>query len=214
MRLKNKGFITVAFLLFTVLYFPSKCNAQRLPDENYNFIKDDAQNGLIFGTVTFPKDKMKYDMYFLEVAYVSSDKKMQRRNSSKIKINPTMFIKKHIGELDEGRTYLFAIEKPIGNYSICWLRLSTLKMMQYVSNDTDLTGFSIPFTVNKGEIKYIGNININECALEGEQVITIKDEFERDKNAINSLPMNVNFNDAVKSDIKIIIQQPSLNKKE
>lgn len=214
MRLKNNWFVTIVFLLFTFIYFSLQCNAQRLPDENYSFIKDSVQNGLIFGTITFPKEKMKFDSYFLQVAYLSSDKKMQRKNSSKILINPTMFNKKHIGELDEGRTYFFATEKPIGNYSICWLRLSTLKLMQYVSNDTDITGFSIPFTSKKGEITYIGNININEYAMEGEQIMTIKDEFERDKNAINSLPMNVNFNDAVKSDIIIIQKAPSLNIKE
>jgi hypothetical protein len=214
MRLKNNGLLTIAFLLFIFLYFSSNCNAQRLPDETYSFIKETNQNGLIFGTITFPKEKMKFDSYMLQVAFMSTDNKMQRKNSNKIIINPTMFNKKHIGELDEGRTYFFAMEKPIGDYTICWLKLSTLKLMQYAPNETSVSGFSIPFTVNKGEIKYIGNININEYAIEGEQVITLKDEFERDKSAINSLPINVNFNDAVKSEMILIQKAPSLNIKE
>ncbi len=214
MRIKNNSLLTLAFLIFAFFYFTLNGYSQRLPDENYSFIKEDTQNGLIFGSITFPKEIMKFDSYVLQVAFKSKDMKMQRKNSSRININPTMFNKKHIGELDEGKTYLFAIEKPIGDYTICWLKLSTLKMMQYAPNEISVSGFSIPFTVNKGEIKYIGNININEFDLKSEQVITIKDEFERDKNAINSLPMNVNFNDAIKSEMKIILKTPSLNIKE
>ena len=204
MRLKSSTRLTIVLLLFAIFNFSSYCSAQRLPDEEFSFIKGSTENGFIFGSVTFPNEVMKYDAYFIEVAYVSLEKKLRRRNSNKIIINPTMFNKKHIGELDGGRTYLFAVEKPVGNYSICWLRLSTLKLMQYSSNDTNITGFSIPFTVNKGEIMYIGNININEYDLGCGQVINIKDEFERDKNAINNFPMNVNFNEAIKSEIKII----------
>lgn len=214
MKLKNNFFLIVSILFFLFLYSPFQCNAQRLPNENYSFIKEENQNGLIFGTITFPKEIMRFDSYMLEIAYLSSDRKTQRKNSSKLIINPTMFNKKHIGELDEGRTYLFAIEKPVGDYSICWLKLSTHKLMQYVPSETSVAGFSIPFTVKKGEITYIGNININEYATEGEEVVTIKDEFERDKSTINSLPINVNFNDAVKSDIIILRKEPSLDKKE
>jgi len=114
-----------------------------------------------------------------------------------------MFISKHFGELNGGKTYLFTMEKPTGNYVISLVKLSTLKLGQYVSNDTDITGFSIPFTVNKGEITYIGEININEYAIKGEPIITLNDKFDRDKNAMKSRFTMVNWESAVKSKLEL-----------
>ena len=204
MKLKHHHFLVIVFLFLSSFYFSESCMAQRLPEEVIRFHKDHTENGLIFGSVTFPKEKMKFDMYFLQITYMSSDKKLWRRNSSKIKINPTFLESKHIGELNGGKTYLFAFEKPPGNYSIGWVRLSTLKLGQYVSNDTDVSGFSIPFTVNKGEITYIGEINIDEYSATSPWMITVEDKFERDKNAMKNLQKMVNWDAAVKSELKII----------
>ena len=198
MKLKLNHNILIALFFFSVT-----CKAQLLPEEPIRFHKDYTEKGLIFGTLTFPSVDMKFDMYFIQITYKSLDKKLFRRNSSKIKLTPTMFVSKHNGELEGGKTYLFALEKPPGDYIISWIRLSTLKLMQYNSNDTDITGFSIPFTVNKGEITYIGEININENDINGKEAITLKDEFERDKNAMKNLYKLVNWDSAVKSKLEL-----------
>lgn len=189
--------------LFVVLLFlfVSNTNAQLLPEEQIRFHKSNTENGLIFGSITFPEVKMKFDGYVLWMS-CKEEGKDEYKKCGKIYLEPQMFKKKHNGEIDGGRTYLFAFEKPPGQYNISMLRLVALKVM-YDERDTDLTGFSIPFDVRKGEITYIGNININEYATNSEPTITLEDKFIKDKNSIKYLQKMVNWEAAVKSKLEL-----------
>ncbi|MES2410990.1 MAG: hypothetical protein V4535_06050 [Bacteroidota bacterium] len=137
-------------LLFALLNFSATCRAQLLPEEPIRFHKDYTEKGLIFGSITFPEVKMKFDGYVLWMKCIEEGKELWKK-CGKIYLEPQMFKKKHNGEIDGGRTYLFAFEKPPGQYSISMLRLVALNVV-YDGGDTDLTGFSIPFDVQKGEI--------------------------------------------------------------
>lgn len=202
MKLRNR-LLTLLFCFSAMLYFSATCTAQRLPEGELRFHKNYTEKGLIFGSITFPNEKMRFDSYYIRLDYNSTDKKLTRKNTTSIRIVPSFLIAKHYGELQGGKTYLFVIEKPIGNYNISWIKLSLLKYGQYVSNDTNLLGFSIPFVVNKGEITYIGKININEYDTKDLEVITLDDKFERDKNAMKNLYKMVNWDSAVKSELEI-----------
>lgn len=189
------------FLFLIILFFSANCKAQLLPDEPIRFHKDYSENGLVFGSITFPEAKMKFDGYVLWIKRLEDGK---WKSFGKIYLEPQPFKKKHNGEIDQGRTYLFAFEKPPGQYDIPMLRLVAQKVL-YDGKDNDLTGFSIPFEVKKGEITYIGNININEYATKGEPIITLEDKFIKDKNSLKYLQKMVNWEAAVKSKLELIV---------
>ena len=204
MRLNQNLLPTIVILLFALFYFSYSSYAQRLPEEPLRFHKDYTENGLIFGSITFPNNQMRFDNYNLLINYVTSDKKLRRKYSNKIRIDPTMFIGKHYGELNGGKTYLFVIEQNPGQYDIPNVKFTTFKLFDYAPQYNYVTGFSIPFAVIKGEITYIGEININEYSLKGEKVISITDQFDRDKNALKEKFTMVNWNLAVKSKLELL----------
>lgn len=212
MKLRNR-LSTLVFLFFATLYFSVNCSAQRLPsaEEPLRFHKDHTEKGLVFGTITFPTDKMRFDNYSVLLNYITSDKKLRRKYSNNIKIDPTMFVGKHYGELQGGRTYLFVMEKEPGEYNIPNAKFTIFKLFDAAPSFTSVTNFSIPFQVNKGEITYIGEINVNEYAKKGETIITIADQFERDKNAMKERFKMVNWDLAVKS--KLELQHPDGDEK-
>jgi hypothetical protein len=191
------------FSSFLLLLVSWNSFTQRLPEEPLRFHKDYTENGLIFGTITFPDVKMRFDNYSLYLNYSTDDKKIHRKNSSSIKIDPTMFVGKHYGELEGGKSYLFVIEKAPGHYDISSVKLTLFKLFDASPTFTAVTGFSIPFDVTKGEITYIGEINVNEYALKDENVISLKDQFDRDKTALKSLYKMVNWDLAVKSNLQL-----------
>ncbi len=202
MKLRNSA-LTIVFLFFATTFFSVNCHAQKLHDDVIRFHKDYTENGLVFGTISFPQIKQRFDGYFLWIS-CKEDGDISWKSCGKISMRPQMFKAKHNGELDGGKTYIFAMEKPPGQYNITGIRLSILKVGQYVSKDTDVPGFTIPFDVKKGEIIYIGNININEYALKGEELITVDDKFEKDKNSLKNLQKMVNWDAATKSKLEII----------
>ncbi|WP_333877843.1 hypothetical protein, partial [Flavobacterium sp.] len=164
---------------------------------------DYTENGLIFGTITFPEEKMRFDNYNFSVNFNTNDTKLRRKYSNNLRIDPTMFVGKHYGELDGGRTYLFVLEKPPGKYDIASLKFTIFKLFDASPSFTTVTGFSIPFQVNKGEITYVGNIKVNEYAINSERIIAIEDQYERDKNALKNLYKMVNWDLALKSELKL-----------
>ncbi len=200
MVLKVKHTLLSSFLL---LLFSWSGFAQRLPEEPLRFHKDYTENGLIFGTITFPEIKMRFDNYSLYLNYNTDDKKIHRKNSCHIKIDPTMLVGKHYGELEGGKTYLFVMEKAPGHYDITSLKLTIFKLFDASPTFTGVSGFTIPFDVTKGSITYIGEINVNEYATKDENVISLKDQFERDKTALKSKYIRVNWDLAVKSNLQL-----------
>ncbi len=201
MKLKHSCFSFIA-LLFTLFHF-SVGHAQRLPEEVMRFHKDHTENGLIFGSISFPREKIAYDGIKLNINYNTDDSKKRKKNSGKIKIGPTMLKARHDGELEGGKTYLFTMEKEPGQYNIPQLTLTIFKVLDHSPVEKFVTDFNIPFEVKKGEITYIGEIFIDEYLDKSAEIISVNDKFERDKNAMKNLQKMVNWESAVKSKLEI-----------
>lgn len=115
----------------------------------------------------------------------SLDNKKSKRNSTEIHFSPEQFTKmKHIGQLDDGLTYLFAIEIPEDDYEFNGIRLYSNSGVALLQRNDNLNNFSIPFRVNKDEVNYVGNIKFNEYGNESDTLITYKNNFEKDLLAI------------------------------
>jgi hypothetical protein len=150
-----------------------------MPIDQMTFKPKETKNGLIFRSITFPKSKAKFNGYFLKLNYKSNDSKLSKKNSTEIYFNPEQFFRmKHNGELDNGLTYLFAIERPEGDYEFCGIRLFENNGIQILNREYNLEGFSIPFSVKKGEISYVGNVNFNENDFENEKAVSYNNNFE------------------------------------
>jgi hypothetical protein len=66
-----------------------------------------------------------------------------------------------------------------------------------------MKGFSIPFTLKKGQIRYVGNINFDEYAEKDKQLITYKNEFQKDFDAIKIIQPYVFWNNPINDTLEI-----------
>ncbi|MFM9988357.1 hypothetical protein [Flavobacterium sp.] len=162
--------------------------ADAMPSESLRFRKETAVNGIIIGSITFPKEKAKHNGYFIRVISKDTAKKIVKKNSIELQVSPEQIFKmKHKGQLDNGLTYLFAIERPEGNYEISSIRL--FDNYGYVSTNAVLSGFSIPIEVKKGEITYVGTILFDEHLdkTSQEKRIKLTSNFEKDIKAFQKV---------------------------
>ena len=197
---KSIKLLSISLFILISIFIIQSCAAPAMSSENITFRPQTSQNGLIFGSITFPKEKAKFNGYFLRLSCKSSDEKTSRKNSTEIQFSPEQIIKmKHKGELDYGLTYLFAIERPEGDYEFSGMRLFTNSGIAVLQRNDNLNNFSIPFRVNKGEITYVGNINFNEYAGANEKKITYKNNFEKDLAGIKKVQPYVYW-DVAKND--------------
>jgi hypothetical protein len=209
--MKNKLLKVLTFfvILLATFILIQSCAVSGLSIEPMNFQKETAKNGLIVGSITFPKEKARFNSYFIRVTGTDSDEKIAKKNSTEIQISPEQIWKmKHKGELDNGLTYLFAIERPEGEYEIPSIRLFSNSGFAALQR-TDYSGsFSIPFDVKKGEIVYVGNIIFNEYANENDTLVLYRNNFEKDINAMKKIQPSVNWSEAI-NDINRKIQYNS-----
>ncbi|CAM3529950.1 hypothetical protein [Flavobacterium chungbukense] len=198
-----------AFSVFT--FFCVATVSQLTAQQLITFNPKTTDKGLIFGSITFPKEKAHFNEYFIQISYKAADKKTARKNFKEVHISPAQIFKmKHKGELDNGLTYLFAIERPAGESEIIGIRLFSNSGFAILQKNSGLGGFSIPFNVNKGEILYVGNILFNEYAEKGEVAVNYQNNFEKDLTGIKNVQKYVYW-DAAKDDKTIKI---SYNKEE
>ncbi|WP_294965367.1 hypothetical protein [uncultured Flavobacterium sp.] len=195
-----------AFILCCTL---SKVTAQKM---TFNPMKTD--NGLIFGSMTFPEEKARFNGYFLLISYKSTDPKISRKYSKEVRFIPAQITRmRHKGDLDNGLTYLFAVEKPEGEYEITNIRVFSNSGLAFLQRNDNVNGFSVPFKVNKGEILYVGNLRFNENAFkqsakEIKTMVVYNNNFEKDLNGIKKAEPFVYWDAAKKDDsIKIIYNE-------
>jgi len=189
--------LKITFLLIVITLLQS-CATSAIPAEPMTFKKETTQNGLIIGSITFPKEKARYNSYFIKINNRNSNEKTAQKNSTEIQISPEQIIKmKHKGQLNNGLTYLFTIERPEGEYEIPSIRLfsnSGIAIMQRTDNSGN---FSIPFDVKKGEITYVGNIVFNEYASKNDTLVKYQNNYNTDIEAIKKLQPSVDWNKAI-----------------
>ena len=191
-------------IIATISLFNSCGVVTSIPYEPIQFDKNTSENGIIFGSITFPNEKAKFNGYFIQISNTDPDKKIAQKNSTQIRFVPQQIIKmKHDGQLENGRTYLFVLERKAGNYEIPFLRL--FSNYGYSTRDTSINGFNLPFNLKKGEIKYLGNIQLDESLKSTIHPVQLTNNFKRDLEAIKNLQPSVNWNDAINDEtIKII----------
>jgi hypothetical protein len=201
----SKSFAIILFILFNV--FPLEGHGQTLTISNnpITFQPQKTSNGLIFGSLSFPKEKARFNGYFLKVQCISSDSKIARKNSKEIHFSPKQIFKmQHKGELDQGLTYLFQLELPEGDYEISEIRLFSNSGFAVLQRNDLMKGFSIPFKLQKGQIRYVGNLNFDEYAETDKQLITYKNEFQKDFDAIKIIQPYVFWNNAINDTLEIL----------
>lgn len=205
MNKKSTKVFRISLLVFVTITFLQGCGVvTSIPYEPIQFDQNTSENGLIFGSITFPIEKAKFNGYFIQISNINSDKKIAEKNSTQIRFVPQQIIKmKHDGQLENGKTYLFVLERKAGNYEIPFLRLFT--NYGYSTRDTSIKGFNLPFNLKKGEIKYLGNIQFDESMQSIIHPVQLSNNFKRDVEAIKTLQPSVNWSDAINDEtIKII----------
>ena len=175
--------VIASIIISTITLFQS-CAVTSLPTEPMNFSKS-SEKGLLVGSVTFPTNKPNFNGYFFRLTNNTSQEFQVNRNQS--------------GQLDGGRTYLFAIERPVGVSEIPSVRLFHNSGMIAGQYDVKTGGFSIPYEIKKGEITYIGNITFNDYAKKGDTVVALNNNFEKDIEALKKLQPKIDWN-SVKND--------------
>jgi hypothetical protein len=194
----------IVLLLIVIIPFFQSCGVvTSIPYEPIVFRKETTKNGLIFGSITFPNEKAKFNGYFLKIVINDSIKKVSDKNSIEIRFIPEQILKmKHDGQLENGKTYLFVLERREGKYIIPGINL--FNNYGYSTRSTFIDGFSIPFDVKKGEINYIGNIIFDENMSTNEHPVKINNNFKRDVDAIAKIQPSVDWRNAIDSEnIKI-----------
>lgn len=159
------------------------------------FHKDFTENGLIIGSITFPKEKARFNGYFIQIMYESETK---TKKIKEIHITPQQLWKmRHDGHLDNKRTYLFVVELPVGAYSISGIRLFSNSGIALLQRTYNKGGFSIPFDINKGELTYVGNILFNEYGVENDPIIQLQNNYERDITKLKELKPLIDWSKTV-----------------
>jgi hypothetical protein len=157
MKQNKKLFAGILILLFSSCYvanLPSK----EIPQEN----KLQNGNGMIIGAISFETRSGK-DIFNSYTFYYSNKKGFDwenpKKNNIRIKPSQTVGMKFKPDFFDNERAvYYFKIEKPQGNYIFYAYR----RMREGVSQATYLTKeIEIPFSIEKGKIKYFGELTVN-----------------------------------------------------
>ena len=183
----KKIYFLKIFVLFIILFNHHSSIAQtsRMSGGKLTFIPNKTNEGLIFGSVTFPNKKALYNSYSFIFRYKNTDDRTTRKNSTSFTIRPKQLFKvEHGGELDEGLTYLFAFKLPEGEYELSKISFHANGGMMGIGFNFIDPIDKIQIKSVKGEINYVGNIVFDEYFLNNEDVIKHRDHFEKDLEAI------------------------------
>ena len=158
-----------------------------------------SQTGLIMGSITFNEVQPRFDGYYIYTQSLDN-----KKDVSEIFIDPeTEGSVKHNGELNNGKTYLFALEKNPGRYEINKIKFTSTNAEASQKNAYH-KDFSIPFEVKKGEITYIGELNIDEYGLDRASLLNIQDDFVRDMQGMRKKQPHVDWTRANKASFKMV----------
>ena len=79
MKKKLIKIITLSVVLFSTIILVQSCAVSGLSSEPMSFQKETTQNGLIIGSITFPKEKAKFNGYFIRVNAKDTDEKIAKK---------------------------------------------------------------------------------------------------------------------------------------
>ena len=70
--------LAIPFLAFVILITLHSCAIPALPSTPMNF-RDDNPQGLILGSITFPKEKARFNGYFIRITGMDEDEKLAKK---------------------------------------------------------------------------------------------------------------------------------------
>lgn len=190
--LKIKKTCKIIILLISIYIFQS-CAIAAISSEPITFNKD-SENGLIVGTISFSNNKARFNTYL--PYFHSLDKVNFKKLSTEIFIRPSVWNGKHIGELEDGKTYLFAFERKPGKYRLAHIRLSTVSSVGGYTRDSYINfneDVSKTFEVKKGEITYFGELFIDELTTPKITIVKFNNKLDRDLEGLKMKQPNIDW---------------------
>lgn len=187
----NKFFYRLLYLLVISFVF-ANCATKSISDDFYKF--EANGNGLIIGTVTFPKNVQWFDNYIFRLQDRERNKSMEFTINSYENVNDPSPNDKYT------KKYVFVIERKPGKYEINNLRLFA------DNHDADgmiyhgkVTDFIIPIDVQKGQITYIGDIYCMEDLHNRSFSFNVTDTYEKDLRYFKKRSSLINWEKVTKS---------------
>lgn len=192
----DKFFLRVIILLLISLSF-TNCATKSMSNDFYKY--EANNNGLIIGTVTFPKNVQWFDKYFFRLKDINENKSIE------FTINSYETVNDPAPDNNYTKKYVFIIERKPGKYIINNLRLFAnnheAEGKTYFGRVKD---FLIPINVEKGQITYIGDIFCLEDLHNGNIRFNITDTYDHDIRYFKKQSQNINWTKVSKSIIQPI----------
>ncbi|WP_316632989.1 hypothetical protein [uncultured Flavobacterium sp.] len=168
--MKNNFMKILALILLTL----NSCSVANLPSKDIpKTLNLENDNGISIGAIAFNKAGSSIDnsYYF----FYSNITNLDSPKENNIKIVPSQTVYMHFKpDFFDGEkaVYYFKIEKPKGKYKFYAIR-TTRETVQNFTIQTDT--INIPFEIEKGKIKYIGEIYFKK-----DRKVELIDKSERD----------------------------------
>ncbi|MBS1535081.1 MAG: hypothetical protein JST78_08385 [Bacteroidetes bacterium] len=181
--MKTFFFRVILFILILELF--TNCASKSVSKSFDEFSKNN--NGLIIGTITFPKNRQWFDKYSMRL----------KESEGILFVDYTIKVEEYVNEPapDNNFTkkYLIIIEKKPGKYLINNFNAFAKDYDQSLSYYGNIYDFSIPIEVKKGEITYIGDIFFDE---------KINDKDMKPYSSNNNNKMEFKISDNLDRDLK------------
>lgn len=189
--------IVLSVFTFGIVAITVQCAAPNLTTRPIEF-NENGENGLIVGSITFPTVQPRFTSYAVSFTSLTGESK-----PSKIFIEPEWERKiSHNGELNNGKSYLFALEKKPGKYAIDKIVCSATGYENAKYYDR-VENFAIPFEVKKGEIVYIGEILFDEYATAKPELVNLQSNYKRDIEGLALKQPSIDWTKARKSTFEL-----------
>jgi hypothetical protein len=181
-------------LLLSVCSMLLGCATSGIPIDKIAMPNKDEGYGIIFGSITFVKEKPNYNGYTIVVDNQMSEK---AKDDEWIILRPNQTFKaSHAGELDNGRTYLFIRKIKIGKYKINNVRLFSNSGIAALQNTKIDNSVEIDFNLEENKVIYVGNIVYDDWSKTQNKLIKIENNFERDKLFLSEKQNLIDWNNA------------------
>jgi len=190
-------------VLFSLLLIQGCDMSKSAVNSQLNF-NNFSGNGLVVGSISFPTINPTANGYNTTIKSLDLNEKIAKKNTTWISIRPAQLVRgRHKGELEGGKTYLYAIERIPGKYNLSRISFTYMGFGGYVAT-ASASGFSVPFDVKAGQITYVGDLFIDEYASKNDTMIFLKDNFDRDIEGLRKLKPAFDWGNAKKSPVEII----------
>lgn len=161
--------ILLFFLFFILFTSCATTTATKIPQHF-----ESSTEGMIVGTFAFENEKPIFNQYFYHYQ-AEGDKKLRQRRMMTIRPHQIWKMKFEPDFADNTKAvYFFSIREVEGKYAFTLLRLHSNR--GYIQKMANIPLENLDFTIEKGKIKYIGEIYFNYH----QGIISLTDQRERD----------------------------------